>query len=795
LNGNLGGIHTATFKPVLGLSNTPILARETSVEQIASAQFPLLASLAPMLPAPQQAQPSAPYETVVDTTVNAHVFSAIPTSNGTLILDRTPCGLESVQVTLDFGAGGKVTKDATITVPKGTQFCGTTVSLLASVNTDQGRLNNARPVPAGVVTLVVDSNNDTSVDAKDEDKTVHRTKAFQFWSQDGTYLISSQQNKTDFQNGKPVNATKGLADYATVRVKVGGVFPKGSLSLKMDDKSTATGLFGTSVWSLTEKVGKGTDYLTKQTTATSQINGILANRNCDPSNDHLAGECPSDANNTIQLPFLRGFEVRDFLFACLVCSTNPNRTLVAQYTDPNTGQVIKLDSVKLDIRPLQSLISIQTARRQPSGGQPKSAFTPLDTWLPSPLSDPFEPSQLTLFVHGFDNAEDAVVKDNIPTYFKRLYWANHPVLSAQKAGFVGISWPSDPGKFSFPDGEMIALQTGVPLAKLIADLKQGPGQPTINVIAHSLGNMVVNSALLRLSAGDVQNYVMNEAALPAETFKDPSAAFGPGETNPAYVSKVTNQYGYPNDTDWLNIWLQMIAGEPTSIILGNPDFSDFNRWNSTTDPLPAPKPRFYERWTQVRPATGVPDSAPEDIHNHRGPWKGYFFTNISKVPGGILNTWSGFDGILGTAFGFNTGAWDIMQRLQKPDFNAMNSLLLLPGMQTLTGITAATGDKSQDRKLQFWATLGKNWTDYQQVFGDNSDHYNAIRQWEELSFWFESLSVAAGNGSVASLDNIEFTDLSIDLIPGTTHSYMTAKPYYEVANGFKTIRSRLRGPQ
>ena len=788
LNGNLGGIHTATFKPVLGFSNTPLFARETSVEQIASAQFPLLASLAPMVPAAQQAQPSAPYETVADTTVNAHVFSAIPTSNGTFILDRTSCGLESVQVTLDFGAGGKVTKDATVTIPKGTQFCGTTVNLLASVNTDQGRLNNARPVPAGVVTLVVDSNNDTSVDAKDEDKTVHRTKAFQFWAQDGTYLISDQKNKADFLSGTPLNATKGLADYATVRVKVGGVFPQGSLSLKMDDQSTATGLFGTSVWSLAEKVGKDLDYLTNQTTATNQINGILANRNCDPNNDHLAGECPSDANNTIKLPFLRGFEVRDFLFACLVCSTNPNRTLVAQYTDPNTGQVIKLDSVKLDIRPLQSLITVRSARRQPSGGgQPRPTFIPVSPWLSSPSSDPSVPNQITVFVHGFDNPDSAVLADNIPTYFKRLYWANHPVLSAQKAGFVGVSWPSDPGKTSFPEGEMTALQTGVPFACLVNELAGGSGQPTINVIAHSLGNMVVNSALLRLPAGKVQNYIMNEAALPAETFKDPAVSFSASETNPAYVSKVTDRYGYPNDTPWFNTWVQMAAGQPTSF-LGNPDFSDFNKWNATTDPLPSPKPRFYERWTQVRPPGGVPDNAQEDLHNHRGPWKGYFFSNINKVPGGIVNTWSNFDGILGAAFGFNTGAWDIMQRLQKPNVGALNQLT-----------TIKSGDVSDDRSQQFWALLGVNSADYETAFGgcDNTvvpDHYNTIRQWEELSFWFESLSIAAGNGPISSLNNTDYTSLSIDLNPSTTHSYMTGKPYYDVVNGFSIIRNRLRGP-
>ena len=813
MNGALGGIHTATFKPVLGLSNTPILARETGIDQIAGiTSLPMVASLSPMIPAAQQTPPAAPFETVADATVVAHVFSATPTSNGTFSLDRSSCGLESVQVTLDFGAAGKVTKDATITVPKGTQFCATTIPLLANVNTDQGRLSNNKPVPAGVVTLVVDSNNDTNIDVKDEDKTVHRTMAFQFWTQDPTYLISSQQNKTDFQNGKPLNATKGLADYATVRVKVGGIFPKGSLSLKFDDHSAFSVL--PTRWSLTEKVGQGTDYLTKQTTATSQINSILATQNCDPNNDHLAGECHSDANNTIQLPFLRGFEVRDFLFACFICDTNTSRTLVAQYTDPNTGQVTKLDAVKLDIRSLQQLITVLTARSQPSGGQPKSTFTPVDIWLSEPSTDPFVPTQLTVFVHGFQNSQTDVIGDNIPTYFKRLYWANQPVLSAQKAGFVGVSWPSDPGITNFPDAEMLALETGVPFAKLITHLKAGLGSPKINVIAHSLGNMVVNSALLRLDAGQVQSYVMNEAALPAETFKDPSAAFGPGETNPDYVSKVTNQYGYPDDVAWLNIWLQMAAGEPTSV-LGNPDLSDFNRWNTTADSLPSPKPRFYERWTQVRPAGGIPDSASEDIHNHRGPWKGYFFNNIGKVPGGILNTWSSVDGVLGgPILGINHGAWDIMQRLQKPDFNAMNALLQLPGVQTATCLTplgcikAVTGDITQERALQFWATMAKNTADYAQVFGDppvfgdpSVNHYNIIRQWEELSFWFESLSIAAGNGRIggltppAGLTNFEFTSLSSDSNPLTSHSYMTAKPYYDVVNGFIIIRGRLKESQ
>jgi hypothetical protein len=785
LNGNLGGIHTATFKPVLGFSNTPLFARETSVEQVASASFPMIASLAPMVPAAQQAQPSAPYETVADTTVNAHVFSAVPTSNGTFILDRTPCGLESVQVTLDFGVGGKVTKDATVTIPKGTQFCGTTVNLLASVNTDQGRLNNARPVPAGVVTLVVDSNNDTSVDAKDEDKTVHRTKAFQFWTQDGTYLISSQQNKTDFQNGKPLNATKGLADYATVRVKVGGVFPKGSLSLKFDDQSTASGLFATSTWSLVEKVGKDLDYLTNQTTATNQINGILANRNCDFNNDHLAGECPSDANNTIQLPFLRGFEVRDFLFACLVCSTNPNRTLVAQYTDPNTGQVTKMDSVKLDIRPLKELLSIQSARAdQLVAGRPRSQFSIVSGWSDVPSTA----NKITVFVHGFQNDEPGVIQDNIPTYFKRLYWVKHPVLEAQKAGFVGVSWPSNPGLTHYPDAEFLALETGVPFACLLKDLKNRTGAD-LNIVAHSLGNMVVNSALQRTGPGLVDNYVMNEPAVAAEAFKDPNQPFAPGEADPGYLDVVTRRYGYPDDTAWFNQWTQMVNGQPGGLF--GPDFTDLNNWNAKTDPLPAPKPFYYQRWTQVRPSTGVPDNAPQDPNNHRGPWKGYFFNNIQKVNGNFVNTYSSGDSILGPV-------WTAAQDDQKPYSGVLG---------------LGSGDVDSERKNQLWATLSDN--PFHLNYGNEEalwsqlpsgcelpqqNHYNTIRQWAELAFWFKALTRATGSGPVSSLkSNYSFTAIGAVQNPLTTdltksHSYMTAKPFYEVKDGFIQFANSLKSP-
>src|SRR5262249_31576580 len=72
--------------------------------------------------------------------------------------------------------------------------------------------------------------------------------------------------------------------------------------------------------------------------------------------------------------------------------------------------------------------------------------------------------------------------------------------------------------FYFPDDEFKALQSGVPLADLFVRLSKHNNQTFL--IAHSLGNMIVNSALARpeVSPGMVSKYIMNEAAVPAEAF-------------------------------------------------------------------------------------------------------------------------------------------------------------------------------------------------------------------------------------------------------------------------------------
>src|SRR4029077_9279283 len=134
---------------------------------------------------------------------------------------------------------------------------------------------------------------------------------------------------------------------------------------------------------------------------------------------------------------------------------------------------------------------------------------------------PDDAKLITVLVHGFNVNDFEVETGFIPPFVKRLYWTNHQVLSYQGdadhgyAHTVTMLWPGDQGKghildvpgvgnlsnlFFFPVDEFHALQTGIPLAWFLLNLKTAPDFSTrqLDVIAHSLGNMAVNSALMLL---------------------------------------------------------------------------------------------------------------------------------------------------------------------------------------------------------------------------------------------------------------------------------------------------------
>ena len=165
------------------------------------------------------------------------------------------------------------------------------------------------------------------------------------------------------------------------------------------------------------------------------------------------------------------------------------------------GTVALLSEAAVDFRPLQGWMSVYSVRSD-SGTVPAPAATLEDGWADIPA----DAKKVLVLVHGYHVTDPEATSKDFPAFFKRLYWAGQDAILPQGgAQVVGISWPGDVSFPYWPDDEFNALESGVPLAAFFRqEAAAGRG---ISVFAHSLGNMVVNSAINRLiqagDAGDV----------------------------------------------------------------------------------------------------------------------------------------------------------------------------------------------------------------------------------------------------------------------------------------------------
>ena len=121
-----------------------------------------------------------------------------------------------------------------------------------------------------------------------------------------------------------------------------------------------------------------------------------------------------------------------------------------------------------------------------------------------------------VFVHGYNVSGDASQGWH-SEIFKRLYW------SGSEAMFTGISWEGNqtqiPGTTITPDywsNVTNAFQTSESVSRFTSLL---PGDKTI--AAHSLGNMVVSSAIADHDL-EVENYFMIDAAVAMEAYESAS---------------------------------------------------------------------------------------------------------------------------------------------------------------------------------------------------------------------------------------------------------------------------------
>jgi len=131
-----------------------------------------------------------------------------------------------------------------------------------------------------------------------------------------------------------------------------------------------------------------------------------------------------------------------------------------------------------------------------------------------------ENQQLIMFVHGL-NVPNWEYMDESETMFRRLYWQGFG------GRFATFDWPSpifallptgsnDISYFGFNTGEYVSWHSGAALNSYIGNLRSRLPGYSINVAAHSLGNIAANEAIRE--GAQVDNYALMQAAVSAEAF-------------------------------------------------------------------------------------------------------------------------------------------------------------------------------------------------------------------------------------------------------------------------------------
>ena len=661
--------------------------------------------------------------------------------------------------------------EASHVIPEGSRFpVGKVVTGVVSVVSRGHRLDGApRPLDLARVELRVDANNDTWVGPADERAACDLDDPWAFWTPDPEVDPES---------------TDVLTDRGTIQVRLAAEWPK-SVPIVLAAEGVEFHLQGKPE---REEGETQKDYLSDAAEAEFQ---------------RLVPTLSPDADG-IALDALNGPE-NEFLFwsedpySCGKDCQEP-RTLELKYREPRDGVWRTLDLAAVEIRDVEKWMSVYSSRSLMFPREPRAHFEMDRDW--AELPGPAQADKITLLVHGFNVDTERSRGEIFPRLFKRLYWTEHPVLSEQCdeknhcSHTIGIEWPGDEAaeipipipaigsigispKISYVYDEFNALQTGVPLADFLTSDLEGR---EIKVFAHSLGNVVVNSALSLLPVQDppiVRKYVMWDAAIPAEVF---SSDYQYSSLEQQVLINPSTDWGYPDDRYWKLEWDLFINPNPQRKEIWD---SELEEVNGALEPLPV----YFERWRQLgRPL--------------RGPWTGRFEENLERTE--IINVYNSGDHVLeigGSSLQFSTvplRLWQLSQTRMKPTVGPLGLLRTKPlQLAPVRPIHYRFG-------IRFWATLrDTEWEQEERLWSVASDNEHLTsfgaagraeltRGWAEMAYWFSSLSGAAGAQEVKVLPvNIALDEEGKSLSSTASHSYLVDKEFVDVWTGFEKINEEL----
>lgn len=184
------------------------------------------------------------------------------------------------------------------------------------------------------------------------------------------------------------------------------------------------------------------------------------------------------------------------------------------------------------------------------GIAPRTASRPAGANWARVLEDP----AAFVFVHGY-NVNQQQARGWQAEFFKRMWW------SGLRAQFWGVTWHGAESQIpiahvspNYQANVITAFGTAPQFAEFVAELRQATGVHRVHVAAHSLGNVVVSSAISDFDAAVDQYFLLN-AAVPREAYDGREAE---PETANAVMphSEWTRDRGgvYPKELWAINWW-------------------------------------------------------------------------------------------------------------------------------------------------------------------------------------------------------------------------------------------------
>jgi pimeloyl-ACP methyl ester carboxylesterase len=646
-------------------------------------------------------------------------------------------------------------------------------------------------VPFGGLRLVHDANNDTTLDDGDElALDSDPTAIFAFWEADERHRLNIT-GAADGDRSSTVPPSDTLADFFRVELRVTAPWPSSGVRLRFSGDQLD--------WSFTvaPQIGEGSDYVVDPTTAQRQLAELR-----DILNAFGESDAGVPLGNTLRLKAQESGN-HSFLIRCNRCGQESRRQLIVEYEQ--AGEVVVLDSVEVDIRSIREWTSAYTAR-QPDTDVPRSQLELELGWAPLPAQTSQTRPNVTLLVHGFNVGHQSALENFIPTAAKRLYWGGHPILPRQRDyhHVVGVTWTGDvvmglarhPGLF-FIEDEFRALQTGIPLSRFLAQVRERYPNSRVTVVAHSLGNMVVNSALTRLPVGTVDTTVMVNAAVTSEAF---DGAYSPSDVDRVgFIEGIggAESAGFPSDAMWEREWQE---------ILNNPD--------TPCQDCPVELPPYRE-WKQyvtewLGPEVAASDDSLGQLYARRwrtgigqSPWRGLFASNRQRTK--LVNFFNSTDQVfrVGDSIPF---IWQSSQLFQKPSAGGTGYIGLSEGLerrfwrtlphQTAENIAVLGGISATE--MRAWPELAHWFREPNALPALTNEPSSVVRRWAELAFWFQTVASAAGNTSltpagVFSCDYTAVGGANGNPLSLTSHTYLTNLHSWQTAPLYDAIARQVAG--